>query len=143
MAKYITRSATRKTTTENTYDRLLESQQREFLQLMRRESEKLLRDFQEELQRSMREEISSQMKQATQQLGGSAASADGGMFTPSIGGLVSFIGRAINIYASRPRYSETTAESARSRQTLSQFRASRAESLAELSGTLAVAERNS
>ena len=142
MPKYISRGTTRKTSTQSTYDRLLESQQREFLQLMRRESEKLLRDFQEELQRSMREEIANQMKQATQQLG-SAATGDTSMFTPSIGGLVSFIGRAISIYASRPRYSETTAESARSRQTLSQFRASRAESLAELSGTLAVAERNS
>lgn len=142
MAKYITRSTTRKTTTQSTYERLLESQQREFLQLMRRESEKLLRDFQEELQRSMREEIGNQMKQATQQFGGSAG-ADMGSFAPSVGGLVSFIGKAISIYASRPRYSETTAESERSRQTLGQFRASRSESLAELSGTLALAERNS
>lgn len=140
MPKYIPRARSGKTATENAYDRALESQQREFLTLMRRESEKLLRDFQEELQRSMREEIAAQMKQATQQVGG-VVDATG--FTPDVGGLVSFIGRAISLYASRPRYSETTAESTRSREARSEFRASRAESLAELSGTLAVAERNS
>lgn len=141
MPKYISRGSTRKTTTENTYDRALENQQREFLQLMQRESEKLLRDFQEQLQQSMRAEIANQMKQVTQS--GGMGSIDSNGFAPDIGGLVNFIGKAISMYANRPRYSKTTAESERSRQTLSQFRTSRSESLAELSGTLAQGERNS
>lgn len=143
MPKYISRSTTRKSTTESTYDRALENQQQEFLRLMRRESEKLLGEFRENLERSMREEISNQMKQATQQIGGGSGSLDSSSFAPTVGGIANFIGQAINIYLSKPKYSQTTSESARSQQALSQFRTSRAESLAELSGTLSLGERNS
>lgn len=144
MPKYMPRGTTRKSTTQNTYDRALESQQEDYVRLMRREAEKLIGDFKEQLERSMREEIANQMKQATQQLGGSAgASLDSSSFAPTASGIASFIGQAINIYLARPKYSQSSAESERSRQSLSQFRASRAESLAELTGTLSLGERNS
>lgn len=143
MPRYITRARSGKTTTQSTYDRAQESQQEEFLRLMRRESEKLLNEFRDNLERSMREEISQQMRAATQQLGGVGGTVDAGGFSPDVAGLASFVGRAISIYASRPRYSETSAESERSQQSRTQFRTSRAESVAELSGALALGERNS
>lgn len=143
MPRYISRRRINNTGLESTFARALDAQQQEYLRLLRRESEKLLGDFKESIARALREHMEQTLR-ASSNSGRSSASATGSNdgFSPSFGGIANFLGGALRIYLGRPKYAQSTAETERSRQTQSQFRAARAESLAEMTSTLSQGERN-
>jgi cytochrome c-type biogenesis protein CcmH/NrfG len=139
MPRYISRRA-RRNAIESTYERERDAQAQEYLRLLRRESEKLLKDFKEQIAQTMRQELEQSLRSASNSI---QPSQGGASFAPSFSGVANFFTQALLIYLGRPKYSQFSSETQRSQQAATQFRASRSESLAELSGTLASGERNS